>query len=155
MFRVSPDEVDRLLREGLRSVPVPEPSAEFDSNIRARLRRTEPPWRIFWESTRLFLAPAACSLAVTLALLICVGSGRPVGTMQVRPRSASDIALDPRTDRSRSIEQELDQLDGDTPSLGHFESRRRKTGAESNPPVPPARRRESGLRSVRLDSLPI
>ena len=82
-----------------------------------------------WSAVRYTLAPAAFSLAVTLAALIAVGVPKPGDA--ARPKAAGNIALVPRPDRLRSIEQALDRLDNETPSLGAF--------SESATPLAPRR----------------
>jgi hypothetical protein len=78
---------DRALHAGLRDLPTPEPSADFDTRILAALA-PRPPW---WQAACLTLRPAlpaaVCALTVMLALLhlsqqmpIGTPSGRTAGT---------------------------------------------------------------------------
>jgi hypothetical protein len=63
------DQLDMGLREGLRSLPVPEPSAAFDARILAALKDDRPAWLRFWVTIRPTFSAAACSLALTLAFI--------------------------------------------------------------------------------------
>jgi hypothetical protein len=61
--------LDRALRDGLRALPVPEASPDFDARVLLALRAPQPWWRRLWQPARPLLLGASCSLAVTLVLL--------------------------------------------------------------------------------------
>ena len=65
----SNDQLDMGLREGLRSLPVPEPSAAFDARILDALQDDRPGWLRFWITIRPTFSAAACSLALTLVFI--------------------------------------------------------------------------------------
>jgi hypothetical protein len=117
--KIHDDEISALLQKGLREAEVPAPAADFDDRVRARLRRPEPFWQAILRMLQPLAAPAACSLAVSLALLIVMGTPTPGRSRDSGPKAAADIALDPSV-RARSIDQELDRLDNDTPTLSGF-----------------------------------
>src|SRR3954468_19804407 len=117
MSRISDDQISALLKQGLRSVPVPEASADFDSRVRARLRRPQSPWQWLWGALKPALAPAGLSLAVTLAALIIAGAPRPGGAPAAKSLEIANSAPTRRLDRVRSIEQDLERLDKEAPSL--------------------------------------
>lgn len=60
---------DMALREGLRSLPVPETAPDFDARVLDALRRPAPWWQTAWASLRPVLSAAACALVVLLPLL--------------------------------------------------------------------------------------
>ena len=62
---------DDVLRETLRTLPVPELSPDFDARVLAGLRDARPWWHRLWEPARPLLAGASFSLVLTLALLHC------------------------------------------------------------------------------------
>ncbi|HLK55614.1 MAG TPA: hypothetical protein VKU00_03570 [Chthonomonadaceae bacterium] len=62
-------ETDRHLNQGLRSLPVPEVSADFDARVHEALRRPTPWWQPLWTQMRPVLTAMACSLVITLVLL--------------------------------------------------------------------------------------
>ncbi len=141
MSRISDSEIDGLLKQGLRETPVPEASADFDSRVHAGLRRREPVWESLWGSLRPMLAPAGLSLAVTLAALIVLGAPRPDSPARLQRPLPSSIALGRSPERFRSVDQAIERLDHETPSLGGFAHPRREPPA-SRPPEPklPGRR---------------
>lgn len=61
------DVINSALRDGLRRVAMPTPSADFDSCVLARLRQPRSWWQNLWDSGRPILAGAACSCIVMLA----------------------------------------------------------------------------------------
>lgn len=61
--------IEMALREGLRSLPVPDTSPDFAARIHAALRRPVPWWQMLWVHARPVLGAGACSLIGMLALL--------------------------------------------------------------------------------------
>ncbi|HZT42912.1 MAG TPA: hypothetical protein VFA07_12160 [Chthonomonadaceae bacterium] len=61
--------VEMALREGLRGLPAPTVSPEFNARVHAALRRPVPWWQSLWASARPVLCAGACSLVGMLALL--------------------------------------------------------------------------------------
>jgi len=70
-MRDQPDDLylDRVLRDGLGALPVPDPSPDFDARVLLALRAPTPWWQRLWQPARPLLLGASCSLAVTLVLL--------------------------------------------------------------------------------------
>lgn len=64
-----PDDWELRLRAGLRDLPAPPVSADFDVRVLASLARPDPWWQALWHEARPLLMAAGCSLAVTLALV--------------------------------------------------------------------------------------
>ena len=148
MSRMTDDEIGELLKQGLRKVPVPDASAGFDSQVRARLRRPQPRWQLFWSAVRLTLAPAAFSLAVTLAGLIAMGTPKPEGAPRPQAPAVGNLALDRGPDRLLSIDRDLDRIDIETPSLGGFGIRRADPAERAPQPQPRGRRGASDRRET-------
>ena len=143
------DETTTMLQRGLRDLHVPPISMDFDARVRAGLRRPPPLWHQVLGAARLTLAPAGLSLAVTLAVLITTGAPRPDGPPKERPRTSGNIALEPRTDRLTNIEQNIEQLDGSTPSLGSFGRQHAPpSGERGRATATPGRRGASGRRGT-------
>lgn len=133
MFKLSDVEVDEILSQGLREVPVPDVSAAFDSSVRAALEDRRPAWLGWWQAVRPAFAPAGIALAVTLAGLI-IGASQVQPPAQARRASgAGSIALGVRSSRARSIERELNRLDRDTPTLGGVRAEERPAQPRRRP----------------------
>ena len=62
-------ELGAALRGGLRALPVPDVSPDFDARVLNALRAPIPWWQRLWEPARPLLLGASCSLSVTLVLL--------------------------------------------------------------------------------------
>ncbi len=65
---------DAALRDALRSLPVPPPSADFDDRVLAALNAPRPwrqrlSWRRVWQPVQPLLLGTSCSLGLTLLLL--------------------------------------------------------------------------------------
>ena len=82
------------LADALRSLPVPPPSADFDSRVLAALRVPLPWWRRLWQPVQPLLLGASGSLAVTLLLLHFTLSG-PQTVPSPTPISARNLAAAP------------------------------------------------------------
>lgn len=67
MFDEGP--LESALRDGLRALPTPELSPDFDARILAALSAPRPWWQRLWEPARPLLLGASCSLVVTLIAL--------------------------------------------------------------------------------------
>ncbi len=63
------DVPDHALRDGLRGLPVPAVSPDFDVRILAALSARQSWWQRLWQPARPLLTGASFSLIVTLALL--------------------------------------------------------------------------------------
>ena len=61
--------LDAALRDGLRSLPVPTVSPDFDTRILAALQRPLPLWKRLWQPAQPLLAGASFSLIATLICL--------------------------------------------------------------------------------------
>ena len=120
MSKFDEAEMEAILQRGLRQLPVPDASTDFDSRVRARLQPRLSWWLLIRAGLRPMLAPAAFSLSVTLAALIVSSAPRSSELKPEQPRSAGNIARDPLPGRMQSIDQELEQIDRDTPTLGGF-----------------------------------
>ena len=144
MSRIPDNKIDELLTQGLRNIAVQEISSDFDSRVRARLRRPRMGWEWLWTAVRPVLAPAGLSLAVTLAGLIIAGSPKPAASPGPQAPPGGNIALGSRPDRFRSLEEDLDRLDRETPSLGGFNVHHREPASPAPQSAPRGRRGASG-----------
>lgn len=104
-------DLDEALRDGLRELPVPEVSPDFDARVLQSLRASAPWWRRWWQPAKPLLAGASFSLVVTLALLhwtlsapilpnlappqgLAVAGGGGPSTLAARPAPSLDALLD-------------------------------------------------------------
>ncbi len=62
-------QCDHALRDGLRGLPVPSLSPDFDARILEAFCVPLPWWRRWWQQAQPVLWGASCSLALMLALL--------------------------------------------------------------------------------------
>ena len=62
-------DFDIMMREGLRAIPVPQASEDFDAKVLQAVANPVPWWRALMGQARPLLSGAACSLAVTLFLV--------------------------------------------------------------------------------------
>lgn len=83
---------ETALRNGLRGLPVPEVSADFDARIHAALSQPLPWWRTLWQNARPLLSGAVCSLILMLLLLPYLTQVRPHPGLP-RGSERTDIAL--------------------------------------------------------------
>jgi hypothetical protein len=86
---------DLKLAEALRSLPVPELSADFDDCILAALRVPVPWWRRVWQPLQPLLLGTSCSLMLTLLLLHLTLSA-PVSAPAFSPAALPNLAVNPR-----------------------------------------------------------
>ena len=145
MSRLTEEQLDGMLQSGLGEIDTPEVSSDFDSRVRAGLAPQSPSWRSIWNFMRPALAPAGLSLAVTLAALIVIGTPKLEGATHPRGSTPPNVAAEPRSDRLRSVELDLERLDRATPALRSFgRIHRGDTGLSE--PRPPHRRRGASNR---------
>jgi hypothetical protein len=97
--------LEAALRNGLRALPVPSVSADFDERILAALHGPKPLWLRLWQPARPLLAGASFSLLVTLVGLHWslsapvnpspaeLGAGRP-SILATRPLPSLETLLD-------------------------------------------------------------
>ncbi len=111
---------DYLLRQGLRSLPVPETSPDFNARVHAALRRPAPWWRTIWNRTRPVLATAACSLLVTLALLKGSNIAGTVSPLQAQPIDRNALMAHRDRERDAAIEVAVERDDLSAASLQGF-----------------------------------
>jgi len=133
-----------MLQRGLREIDTPEVSSDFDSRVRAGLTPQGPTWRSIWSFMRPALAPAGLSLAVTLAALIVAGTPKLEGATRLQGATPPNIASGHRTDRLRSAEIDLEQLDNATPSLRGLGRVHRLEKEQPTPATPIRRHGASG-----------
>src|SRR5437764_4507760 len=62
-------QVDMALREGLRALPVPSVSDEFDARVLAAIQGPQPWWQAVLPGIRPLMAGGVCSMALTLLLV--------------------------------------------------------------------------------------
>lgn len=98
-------ETDRLLRQGLHSLPVPEAAPDFDARVHAALRQPAPWHRTLWTRLRPVLSGMACSLLITLALLRCFSGALPA--VPAAKQNGASLASERRQEETLtwSIEQ--------------------------------------------------
>lgn len=138
------DAPDTLLREALRALPVPQPSADLDARILAALYAPPPWWEALWQAVRRearpLLAGAACALPVTvLALLWTLHA-----PLDARPAVGVPSPIAARVQSMASLDALLDKPNVTAADLRRWE----QGGAVANvvpPQVPPAPRRRASL----------
>ncbi len=139
------NEAHRALRQTLRSLPVPAPSADFDARVRAALRRPIPWWERLWTPVQPVLSMAVCSCGAALALLYWF-TAIPIGP----PKSLQFGALD--TIASAMGRERMNTLDRQIEGLEFSTARSRGLSAlerlplptqNSEPPAPPQSRHEN------------
>jgi hypothetical protein len=86
--------LDEALRDGLRGLPVPDLTPEFDAHVLAALCVPPPWWLRLWEPAKPLLLGASCSLAVTLLALHWTMTA-PI--MAPLPTGPSALAAAPRS----------------------------------------------------------
>src|ERR1019366_6949099 len=72
------DDADALLRQGLRSLAVPEASSDFDSRVHQALAKPEPLWAVEWRRIRPVFASAVLSMAISVAILAVQQTAVPI-----------------------------------------------------------------------------
>ena len=98
MFESHPDS-DRALTEGLRNLPSPEPSPDFNSRVIEGLRKPEPWWQVVLPRIRPLISGAACSLILTVVIARWALNA-PESRAQVHPAAEhSTVALEEALDR--------------------------------------------------------
>ena len=141
-------ESDPALRQGLRSLPVPEPSSDFDARVHAALRRPEP-WRLrFWKTARPMLAATACSLVLTLTLLQRFTGASTSSWSQAASPSAEALALERGKTPLEALDRNVETMDIPNTLFGGFWALRRPHATKaSSPPRPLLRPGAPGRRS--------
>ena len=110
MSRIPDDKIGEMLQQGLRQVPVPAPSADFDARVRRELRRNQiPRWQLLWTAAWQIAAPAACSLAITLAVLMITGMPGQKNPAEKGSQRPADIAFTSRPSRLQEVERDLER----------------------------------------------
>jgi hypothetical protein len=66
---VANPDYEKLLRQGLRSISVPEASPDFDAQIHLALAAPDRWWILGWRQVRPVLASAILSLGVSIVVL--------------------------------------------------------------------------------------
>jgi len=108
--------IEMALRQGLRSLPVPESSPDFNARVHAALRRPEPWWHSLWASARPVLCAGACSLAGMMALLSWATHAPLPSTRAPATPTPAASALD--------LDRAIERLDRSAFSLRDFSSLR-------------------------------
>lgn len=131
-------QVDQALRNGLRALPVPEPSPDFDARILAALRAPTPWWRRWWEPARPLLLGASCSLAVTL-LALHWSLSTPVTASRPAVPGESERALATAPTRTPSLDALLDRPNLSAGSLSAWAARPPAMPSPDRRPAPKPR----------------
>jgi hypothetical protein len=105
-YAAEPDDADLALRSGLRGIPVPPVSADFDARVFQQLVRPEPLMaRILASARGLRPALAAASLTVPCVLLAVMWLSQPSANVVAAPASSA------RTAEALPVDQALDRPD--------------------------------------------
>jgi len=125
-------EANVALRLGMRGLPVPATSSDFNARVHAALVRPTPWWQVLWAHARPLVSAAACSLLITLALL------RGLATTTADPRSLARHAGAGAV-VAYGIRDRIDALDSSdelltAASLTGFGASRRSLAAKQSPP---------------------
>ncbi len=157
MFKAPEEnEADRALRRGLRSLPVPALSADFDARVRAALRRPTPWWQRLWTPVRPVLSMAACSCGVTLALLHWF-TAIPLVPPGPSHFGALDAVASARgRARLEALDRQIDGMELSTATLRGLSAVERPPLATQNiaPPAPPEPRHAAPERRSQLATPP-
>src|SRR5437660_12749825 len=104
---MSESDYEISLRQGLRELPVPSVSADFDSRVLAAIASPVPWWRALVPALRPAASASVCSLIATLALLHWATGGpiaTPIGRVASQPSALSiDTALDQPDQRAGTL----------------------------------------------------
>jgi hypothetical protein len=140
-----PDDLElaAILRDNLRRLPAPTPSADFDACVLAALTQPLPWWHLLWQTARPLLAGAACSLVVTLAA-VSWATQTPSAPPRVLPLSATAAT---RPLDMAAVDRLLDQPDLSAASLFRWEIQ-----PSANTPVPDRRPPPHVRRASRLST---
>jgi len=107
------DDSDSALREGLRALPAPEPSTDFEPRVLAALRTPEPWWRIVLPRIRPLISGVACSLILTVVLAQWALHAPESRTQAVSTGARSAVAVDEVLDHGDLRGGSLARLSGD------------------------------------------
>jgi len=116
---------DRALHAGLRDLPTPEASADFDARILAALIPRPPIWQTAWIAVRPAASTALCGLIVML-LLVHLAQQAPGGAAFPFSFAARGSARTPRGtgapgDATRGLSLEaIDKIDLSSASLSYL-----------------------------------
>lgn len=136
----SSDPADAVLRAGLRALPVPQASPDFDTRVLVALRAAPPrPWgQTWWQTCQRGLRPVLGSAAFSLIgmLLLLRGTGDAPGDA-ARPAASSQIQASAVTRAGAERRIALDDV-LDRPNLSALSLLARTVVA--NPVLPPAGR---------------
>ncbi len=150
MFEAMGEEakIDMALRQGLRELPVPETSPEFDAWVMSAVLRPLPWWRNLIPALRPLVAGAACSTVLTFLLVRWAmqmpdTGRRSAGTTIARTTTRSEMASGSwafRSGSSARMEDALDRTDLTAFSLARLWMPRndgRSAGPQSSAPRSP------------------
>src|SRR5579884_1540625 len=69
MAEPSGERIDEALKQGLRTMAVPDPGSDFDDRVIAAVRARKSWWYLIWDFARPVVSAAACSAVIMLAAL--------------------------------------------------------------------------------------
>ncbi len=140
----SSDPADAVLRAGLRALPVPQASPDFDTRVLAALRAAAPSrppwWQTLWQTCHRGLRPVLGSAAFSLVgmLLLLRGTGDAPGDA-ARPAASSHIQASAVTRAGAERRIALDEV-LDRPNLSALSLLAQQRTVVANPIPPPAGR---------------
>ncbi len=140
-------EIDLAMREGLRDLPVPQPSGDFDHKVLSALREQTPWWQAMLPGLRPLIAGVACSLVMTMALVRWVmnaplpgpATARSAGASVVSGSAAASVESHRAVSSAGNPEDALDRSDITASSLARLMTRRPQAPAAPSPGAVPKR----------------
>jgi hypothetical protein len=149
-FPLSSQPDDAVLRDALRSLPVPAPSQDFDDRVLAALRVPAPwwqrlSWRGIWQPVQPLLLGTSCSLGLTLLLLHLTLSAPQTAPLPA-PAAVSNLAAVPAAPLP-SVDALLDRPNLCAGSLAAAWNSASSAGTEEADPEKASRRPEPRRRA--------
>ncbi len=128
------DRADRALYVGLRDLPTPSPSSDFDARILSALAPRPPFWQTVWRVAVRPALPAALCTLIGMLLLLRQAQQTPVGAPSPPPAAIARATARQRPqaeawrgETGKSLPETLDNIDLNSAALSFLSHPIRRT----------------------------